>query len=60
MQLDMHKTLWGHEGTVEQGAVLAVDSGFTGIEAPAPADEAEREHMATIFADYGLSYIAEI
>jgi hypothetical protein len=60
MQLDMHKTLWGHEGTVEQGAVLAVDAGFTGIEAPAPADEAEREHMAKIFADYGLSYIAEI
>jgi hypothetical protein len=60
MQLDLYKTLWGHEGTVEQGALLAIDAGFTGIEAPAPADEADQEHMATMFADHGLSYIAEI
>ena len=34
MQLLRFKTLWGHPGTPEQAAALAVAAGFDGLEAP--------------------------
>ncbi|WP_394242087.1 sugar phosphate isomerase/epimerase family protein [Halopseudomonas laoshanensis] len=60
MRLDLFKTLWGHEGTFEEAATLAVDAGFVGIEAPAPADAEEFQQLATVLATHGLDYIAEI
>ncbi|MFT6974726.1 MAG: hypothetical protein ACJA0E_000716, partial [Bermanella sp.] len=35
MKLLTFKTLWGHTGSIEEGAVLAKAAGFAGIEAPA-------------------------
>lgn len=60
MRLDLFKTLWGHEGTLQQAAVLAVEAGFSGIEAPAPANDAELDHLGSTLAEYQLDYIAEI
>lgn len=60
MRLDLFKTLWGHEGTFEEAAQLAVDAGFAGIEAPAPAAPHNLQYLATTLANYGLDYIAEI
>ena len=60
MQLDLFKTLWGHEGTVEEAALLAVDAGFAGIEAPAPQDDAALDAFASVLAAHNLDYVAEI
>ncbi len=60
MQFALFKTLWGHQGSAEQGAVLARDAGFQGIEAPAPEDERERELLAQALQTHGLLWIAEI
>lgn len=60
MRLDLFKTLWGHEGSVQAAAQLAVEAGFTGLEAPAPADDAALEQMQGTLAEYRLDYIAEI
>lgn len=60
MRLDLFKTVWGHTGTVEEAAVLAVDAGFVGIEAPAPEAPDNAELLAATLASHGLDYIAEI
>lgn len=33
MQLAHFKTLWGHEGSLEEAVSLALDAGFEGLEA---------------------------
>lgn len=60
MQLDLFKTLWGHAGTLEEAAQLALEAGFTGIEAPAPEAVDHRNALAQVLADNRLDYIAEI
>ncbi len=60
MRLDLFKTLWGHEGTAETAASLAVEAGFTGLEAPAPEKDEEREAFAATLSAHSLDYIAEI
>lgn len=60
MRLDLFKTVWGHEGTLEEAATLAVDAGFAGIEAPTPAAAEEVQQLANVLATHGLDYIAEI
>lgn len=60
MQLKVFKTLWGHEGSPQEAAQLAVEAGFSGIEAPAPQDPAAFDALGSALADQGLDYIAEI
>ncbi|SDS85684.1 Sugar phosphate isomerase/epimerase [Halopseudomonas sabulinigri] len=60
MRLDLFKTLWGHAGSVQEAATLAVDAGFVGLEAPAPADDAAVEQLQATLTEHRLDYIAEI
>ena len=60
MQLKLFKTLWGHTGSAEEGARLAVEAGFNGIEAPAAEDDDQRNQLAQALVDHQLDYIAEI
>ncbi|MFU8813997.1 MAG: sugar phosphate isomerase/epimerase family protein [Pseudomonadales bacterium] len=60
MQLALFKTLWGHVGPAHDGARLAAEAGFQGLEAPVPADDADREALAQALAAHGLDLICEI
>lgn len=60
MQLLLFKTLWGHEGSLEQAIQQAVKAGFDGIEGPAPARQSEAQVFRQQLNDNGLNYIAEI
>ncbi|MCY1275759.1 hypothetical protein D9M68_257170 [compost metagenome] len=60
MQLQIFKTFWGHAGSAEQAARLAVEAGFDGLEAPAPSEAGARAAFAAVLVDHGLDYIAEI
>ena len=48
MQLLRFKTLWGHPGTPEQAAALAVAAGFDGLEAPLPQAGEGRDDPAAM------------
>ncbi len=60
MQCDLFKTLWGHTGSFEEAALLASAANFTGIEAPAPEHDDQRDELAQVLRRHGLRYIAEI
>ena len=60
MQCDLFKTLWGHTGSFEDAALLASAANFTGIEAPAPEHDDQRDELAQVLRRHGLRYIAEI
>ena len=60
MQLLRFKTLWGHPGTPEQAAALAVAAGFDGLEAPLPQAGAARDDLAGALHGHGLRWIQEI
>lgn len=60
MQFSLFKTFWGHEGSAAQGARLAREAGFHGIEAPLPESPAARERFAQALATHDLAWIAEI
>lgn len=60
MKLDLFKTLWGHDGNLADAIRLCHESGFQGIEAPAPADPAARESFLSALETAGLQWIAEI
>lgn len=60
MQLALFKTLWGHPGSVSDGALLAAEAGFQGIEAPAPQDDEELAVFRQALAAHRLDFICEI
>jgi sugar phosphate isomerase/epimerase len=60
MKLKLYKTLWGHEGDLEDAVRLIQEAGFQGIEGPAPADPAAREIFFHTLAAAGLEWIAEV
>lgn len=60
MQFSLFKTLWGHSGSVTEGALLATQAGFQGIEAPAPRDNEELAELKQALTTYQLDYICEI
>ena len=60
MELKLFKTLWGHTTSVAEGALLAREADFHGIEAPAPEHEDEFEKLAQALATHQLDYICEI
>ncbi len=60
MQLALFKTLWGHPGSINDGALLAAEAGFQGIEAPTPQDDEELDVFKQALATHQLDFICEI
>lgn len=60
MKLLLCKTLWGHTGSVDEAAELAVEEGFSGIEAPLPADARAMEHFSQVMDTHQLFWVQEI
>jgi Xylose isomerase-like TIM barrel len=60
MKLKLFKTLWGHQGTLDEAIQLCKEAGFHGIEGPVPLDQAERESFFNTLQDAGLEWIAEV
>ncbi len=60
MELALFKTLWGHDGTLDEAIGLCKDAGFQGIEAPAPLDKPTRMAFFESIETAGLQWIAEI
>lgn len=60
MELQLFKTLWGHEGTIAEAADLALEAGFSGIEGPVPAGDSARTEFIATLEDAGLDLIAEV
>ena len=60
MKLSLFKTLWGHEGTVDEALSLCKEANFQGLEAPAPSDTAEREAFFASIQSAGMDWIAEV
>ena len=60
MQLAHFKTLWGHEGSLEEAVSLALDAGFEGLEAPCPENTESRDQLGQQLADGNLQWIQEI
>lgn len=60
MKLKLFKTLWGYTGTLESMIAACRETGFSGIEGPAPKLALSRREFRARLADAGLNYIAEI
>jgi sugar phosphate isomerase/epimerase len=60
MELELFKTLWGHEGSLTDAIQLCHQAGFVGIEAPAPLDPTERRAFFEALEAAELEWIAEI
>jgi hypothetical protein len=60
MKLSLFKTLWGHDGSLDQAIQACREAGFHGIEAPAPIDATERAHFFETLDQAGMEWIAEI
>jgi len=61
MQLCTFKTLWGHTGSIEEGAVLAKAANCSGLEAPAKHDSpGYLQELARALATHELEWIQEI
>lgn len=58
MELQMYKTLWGHQGTLAAAADQALASGCIGLEGN--ADRLPRAELRKALQSRGLSYIQEI
>lgn len=60
MELSLYKTLWGHDGGLNEAVHLCKEAGFQGIEGPAPADPTERLGFFETLGRSGLEWIAEV
>ena len=61
MQLLTFKTLWGHTGSIEEAAVLAKASNFSGLEAPAVSDNLSHlQTLGQVLSDHSLDWVQEI
>ncbi len=60
MELELFKTLWGHEGSIAGAVALCQEAGFSGIEGPVPRSDEGREAFVGTLRDSGLSLIAEV
>jgi len=58
MELQLFKTLWGHQGALTEAASQALDAGFVGLEGN--ADNLPRDELYAVLQAYGLAYIQEI
>jgi sugar phosphate isomerase/epimerase len=60
MKLKLFKTLWGHDGTIENAIADCQTNHFDGIEGPPPAAPAKRIDFLKKLKAAKLDYIAEI
>lgn len=60
MKLQLFKTLWGFEGTLEQAIQQVIETGMQGIEGQAPQRLPDRALLKSLLDEHSLSYIAEI
>ena len=60
MELQLYKTLWGHEGSLAAAASQAAAAGFVGLEGNADVPQARRDELAAALQTRGLRYIQEI
>lgn len=60
MELQLYKTLWGHEGSLAAAASQAAAAGFAGLEGNADVPQARRDELAAALQTRGLRYIQEI
>jgi hypothetical protein len=60
MKLALFKTLWGHEGTLAEAITSCHNSGWDGLEGPAPHTRGERAEFRARLEDASLRFIAEI
>lgn len=60
MELALYKTLWGHDGSLDDAIRDGKAAGFQGIEGPAPLDSAAREEFFETMRSSGLDWIAEV
>jgi len=60
MKLKIFKTLWGHEGTIDDAIATACADHFDGIEGQPPANVDKRVEFSQKLQAAGLDYIAEI
>jgi sugar phosphate isomerase/epimerase len=58
MELQLFKTLWGHNGALADAAEQAVAAGFVGLEGN--ADRLPRDELRLALLSHGLAYIQEI
>lgn len=60
MELRLFKTLWGHNGSLDEAADQAVAAGFAGLEGGADMPQARREELLSVLHTRRLCYIQEI
>lgn len=60
MELALYRTLWGHDGSLDDAVRDCVEAGFQGIEGPAPVGLAAREEFFQTLRSTGLDWIAEV
>lgn len=60
MELALFKTLWGHDGGLDQAIQLCEEAGFQGIEGPAPVESGERGKFFNSLSQSRLEWIAEV
>lgn len=60
MKLQIFKTLWGHNDTLETAISEATEADFDGLEGPAPENASDAQRMKKLLNETGLNYIAEI
>jgi sugar phosphate isomerase/epimerase len=60
MELKIFKTLWGHQGRLDEAITDCREGGFNGIEGQAPLTPDERRVFRNKLSDSGLEFIAEI
>jgi sugar phosphate isomerase/epimerase len=60
MKLELFKTLWGHNGTLDAAISEARQAGFDGLEGPVPENRTEAQQLKARLDDAGLACIAEI
>jgi sugar phosphate isomerase/epimerase len=58
MELQLYKTLWGHQGALDVAADQALASGCIGLEGN--ADQLPHDELREVLQSRGLSYIQEI
>ncbi|MBU3992092.1 MAG: hypothetical protein KKA12_06045 [Alphaproteobacteria bacterium] len=58
MELQLFKTLWGHQGALDESARQALDAGFVGLEGN--ADNLPRDELRAVLQSRNLAYIQEI
>ncbi|CAN5881776.1 hypothetical protein BH11VER1_BH11VER1_31340 [soil metagenome] len=60
MNLQLFKTLWGHQGPLSMAIEKAVSDGFDGIEGQSPVTADARAEFGRALKEANLAYIAEI